>query len=179
MEVKRNKLRRKSYAREFKLTVVTWVHENAKNLHQTSQHFNLDRKQVRNWVKAEEKIRKQKLNAKALGRGRKARFPEAEKQLHSKLLKMRSEGKTVKRWWFLARERQLIAEEFKFSDRWFYGFCRRHGISLRRKTHTAQKPPAELKTPLKCFMGSCFMNDGEGHSALSTLQIWIRLHSLL
>ena len=49
MEVKRNKLRRKSYAREFKLTVVMWFHENGKNVHQTSQHFNLDRKQVCNW----------------------------------------------------------------------------------------------------------------------------------
>ena len=53
MEVKCNKLRRKSYVREFKLTVVTWFHENGKNVHQMSQHFNLDRKQVCNWVKAE------------------------------------------------------------------------------------------------------------------------------
>ena len=71
MEVKRNKLRRKSYAREFKLTVVTWFHENGKNVHQTSQHFNLDRKQVRNWVKAEEKIRKQKLMQRHQVEGRK------------------------------------------------------------------------------------------------------------
>ena len=79
IEVKRNKLRRKSYAREFKLFVVTWFHENGKNVHQTLQHFNLGRKQVRKWVKAEEKIRKQKLNAKRPGRVWKARFPEAEK----------------------------------------------------------------------------------------------------
>ena len=93
MEVKCNKLRRKSYAiLEFKLTVVTWFHENGKNVHQTLQHFNLDRKQVHNWVKAEAKIRKQKLNAKAPGRGWKARFLEAEKQLHDEFLKMRSEG---------------------------------------------------------------------------------------
>ena len=45
----------------------------------------------------------------------------------------------------------LIAEEFKFSDRWFYGFCRRHRISLRRKTHTAQKSPAELKNAIEMF----------------------------
>ena len=94
---------------------MTWFHENGKNVHQTSQHFNLDRKQVRNWLKAEEKIRKQKLSAEALSRGRKARFPEVEKQLHDEFLKMSSEGKAVKRWWLLARERQLIAEEFKFS----------------------------------------------------------------
>ena len=153
MEVKRNKLRRKSYARKFKLTVMMWFHENGKNVHQASQHFNLDRKQVCNWVKAEEKIRKQKLNAKASGRGRKARFPEAEKQLHDEFLKMRSEGKAVKRWWFSARARQLVAEEFKFSDRWFYGFCRCHSISLRRKTHTTQKSPAELKNAIEMFHG--------------------------
>ena len=106
----------KSYAREFKLTVVRWFHENGKNAHQTSQHFNLDRRQVRNWVKAEEKIKKQKLNAKASGRGWRAHFPEAEKQLHNEFLKMRSEGKAVKRWWFSSREGQLIAEEFKFPE---------------------------------------------------------------
>ena len=39
-------------------------HENGKNVHQTSQHFNLDRKQVGKWVKAEAKIRKQNLNEK-------------------------------------------------------------------------------------------------------------------
>ena len=98
MEAQRNKLRRKSHATEFKLTVMTWFHDNGKNVHQTSQHFNLDRKQVCNWVKAEEKIRKQKLNAKAPGRGRKACFPEVEKQLHDEFLKMCSEGKAVKRW---------------------------------------------------------------------------------
>ena len=67
------------------------------NIHQILQNFNLERKQVRNWVKAEEKIRKQKLNAKAPGGGRKAHFPEAEKQLHDEFLKMHSEGKAVKR----------------------------------------------------------------------------------
>ena len=93
-----------------------WFHENGKNAHQKSQHFNLDRRQVRDWVKAEEKIRKQKLNAKAPGRGWRAHFPEAEKQLHDEFLKMHSEGKAVKRWWFSSREGQLIAEEFKFPE---------------------------------------------------------------
>ena len=75
MEVKRNKLRRKSCARESKLTVVTWFHENGKNVHQMLQHFNLDTKQVHDWVKAEEKIRKRKLNAKAPGRGLLRKYP--------------------------------------------------------------------------------------------------------
>ena len=91
------------------------------------------------------------MNVKTPGRGRKARFPEAEKQLNDEFLKMRSEGKVVKRWWFSARLRELIPEEFKFPDRWFYGFCLRHRISLRRKTHIAQKSPAELKNAIEMF----------------------------
>ena len=162
MEVKRCKLRRKSYAREFKLNIVTWFHKNGNNFHQTSQHFNLNRKQVRYWVEAEEKIRKQKLNAKAPGRGRKSRFPEAKKQLNNEFLKMRSEGKAVKRWWFSVQARQLIAKEFKFSDRWFYGFCRRHCISLRRKTHTTQKSPAELKNATEMFHGKLLCERRKG-----------------
>ena len=91
------------------------------------------------------------MNTKSPGKERKARFPEAGKQLHDESLKMRSPGKAVKRWWFSARTRQSIAEEFKFSDRWFYEFCRRHRISLRRKTHTGQKSSAELKDAIEMF----------------------------
>ena len=145
------------------------VHENGKNVHQTSQHFNLFRKRVCNWVKAEEKIRKQKLNAKAPSRGRKAHFPDAEKQLHDEFLKMRSEGKVLKRWWFSARARQLIAEEFKFSDRWFCGFCRRHRISLRRKTHTAQKSSAELKNAIEMFHGKLLREQRRGTFSLADI----------
>ena len=120
-------------------------------------------------VKAEEKIRKQKLNTKAPDRGRKARFPEAEKQLHNEFLKISSEGKAVKRWWFSARGRQLIAEEFKFSDQWFYGFCCRHRISLTRKTNTAQKSPAELTNTIEMFHGKLFHEWGRGTFSLADI----------
>ena len=109
------------------------------------------------------------MNAKAPGRGRKARFPEAEKQLHDEFLKMRSEGKALKRWWFSARARQLIAEEFKFSDKWFCGFCRRHHISLRRKTYTAQKSPAEPKNAIEMFHGKLLRERRRGKFSLADI----------
>ena len=56
------------------------------------------------------------MNAKAPSRGWKARFPEAEKQLHDEFLKMRSEGKAVKRRLVSSREGQLITGEFKFPE---------------------------------------------------------------
>ena len=75
----------------------------------------------------------------------------------------------MKRWWFSAQARQLIAEEFKFSDRWFYGFCRRHRISLRRKTHTAQKSPAELKYAVKMFDGKLLRERRRGTFSLADI----------
>ena len=82
---------------------------------------------------------------------------------------MRSESKALKRWWFSARARQLIAEEFKFSDRWFYGFCRRHRISFRRKTHTAQKSPAELKNAIEMFHGKLLRERWRGTFSLADI----------
>ena len=41
--------------------------------------------------------------------------------------------------------------EFKMSHRWFQGFCQRKGISLRRKTHAAQKSPNELRESIEQF----------------------------
>ena len=94
MEVACSK-RRNSYAREF--SIVKWYYKNDKHILHTSHKFEVDRKQVRNWIKTEEKIQKQKLLSKASGRGRSALFPEAEKLLHDGFVKMPSEGKIVKK----------------------------------------------------------------------------------
>ena len=82
---------------------------------------------------------------------------------------MRSEGKAVKRWRFSARARELIAEEFKFSDQWFYGFCHRHRISLRRKTHIAQKSQAELKNAIEMFHGKLLCQRRRGKFSLADI----------
>ena len=44
-----------------------------------------------------------------------------------------------------------IAEEFRHSDQWFAGFCKRKGLSLRRKTHFAQKTPDEVSSVITSF----------------------------
>ena len=40
---------------------------------------------------------------------------------------------------------------FKFSNRWFNGFCRRNRIAIRRNTHVAQKSPSMLKASIEKF----------------------------
>ena len=53
MEVARSK-RRNSYAREFNISVVKWYYKNGKNILHTSQKFQVDRKQIRSWIKTED-----------------------------------------------------------------------------------------------------------------------------
>ena len=152
------KIARKAYSREFKLNVVSWFFKNGKKVNLTARNFQIDKKMVRTWIRAEEKIRKQKPHSKTSGRGRQALFPSTQKKLHEEFKTMRKDGKIVKRWWFNTCVKQLLkeqnpgkADDFKASDRWFFAFCRRHGVSLRRKTHTAQKAPEQLRRAITKF----------------------------
>jgi transposase-like protein len=150
------KATRCSFTREFKLSVIQWFHSNDKNILRTASYFKIDRKQVRQWIKNEEKIRKQKRKSKTV-RGRKEMYPLFEKKLFEEFSERRAQGKIVKKWWFISRAKKLLNElhpditNFKFSDRWFAGFCRRNKLSLRRKTHMSQKSPSHLKDSIEKF----------------------------
>ena len=74
------KSRRRAFSREFKLSVVQWFHTNDKNVLQTSNHFKVDWKQVRNWVKMETRIRKQKAKSRD-ERGRNAFYSRMDKKI--------------------------------------------------------------------------------------------------
>ena len=124
------KISRKAYSREFKLNVVSWFFKNGKKVNHTARNFQIDKTRVRTWIRAEEKIRKQKPHSKASGRGCQAFFPSIEKKLHEEFKTMRKDGKIVKQWWFNNCVKQLLKEQnpskadnFKASDRWFSAFC--------------------------------------------------------
>ena len=72
--------KRRSFCKEFKLKVTNWYFENEKNTNQTANNFQIERKQVRNWLKDEENIRSLKRSEKACRYG-KAKFPVMEKEL--------------------------------------------------------------------------------------------------
>lgn len=150
------KATRRSFNREFKLAVIEWFYANNKNVLQTASKFQIDRKQVRQWTRNEEKIRKQKRKSKS-SRSSNPKYPLLEKRLQEEFRERRTQGKIVKKWWFISRARQILSElhptetTFKFSDRWFSGFCRRNKLTLRRKTHVAQKSPSLLEDSVKKF----------------------------
>ena len=89
------KSRRRAFSREFKLSIVQWFHMNDKNVLQTSNHFKVDQKQVRNWVKMETRIRKQKAK-NGNERGRNAFYPRMEKSFFRNSKIKESKGKQSK-----------------------------------------------------------------------------------
>ena len=168
-------VKRKSYTREKKLEVVAWFFENGRNVSKTASHFSIHRKQISCWVKEENLIREQKRNSKSR-RKRGAKFPSMESKLHQEFLQLRKEGKSAKHWWFTSRARQFMqelhpdkADDFKYSDRWFQRFCKRYGISLRRKTHTSQKAPSDLRKPIENFHAKLLRERKRGTYKLADL----------
>lgn len=69
---------------------------NRKNVNKATNIYQIDWKQVRNWLKDEEKIPSLKCSRKACRSG-KAYIPVMEKELYTTFLDMQNEGKFVKR----------------------------------------------------------------------------------
>ena len=97
---------------------------------------------TRKWLQNEELIRATKLTTRKNKSGGRARYPTAEQKMHEYFKRLRGEGKSVKRYWFNQKMRQLIREhypdtieEFRNSNQWFARFCRRFKVSPRWKTH--------------------------------------------
>ena len=83
------------------------VLSNGKNVSKTSLEFKVDRTQVRTWVAKEPSIRAAKLK-KRCERGMAAKFPDMEKHLHTKFLKLKKEGHSIKKWWFVTTRRKFL-----------------------------------------------------------------------
>ena len=145
---------RKSYTREFKLSVVTWYRQH--NLYTTSKKFSLNTKTILRWAAAESEIKKSKKGSKHMKHTAKGEHHEMEAALYQKYKELRRKGLKVKGYWFKLRARQLLTEmnpetSFKFSDGWFTAFKTRYKISLRRRTNTSQKAPDDKVQAIQSF----------------------------
>ena len=79
-----------------------------------------------------------------------------EDALYAEYKEARAKETFLKRWWFKTRAKQLLknhypGKEFKCSDQWFMRFCRRYGVTLRRKTHAAQTDRKQLAPAITKF----------------------------
>ena len=71
-----------SFTRGIKLQPIHYYYDIVKNVNQASNKFKVDRKQIRNWVKSEELIQKQKRTSRSTWH-EKAMFSIIEKHLYT------------------------------------------------------------------------------------------------
>lgn len=138
----------RSFSMEFKLKAIHYYYNNWRNVNQASNVFKVDRKDIRNWVKNEELIKKQKRTSRSTRHG-KVVFPVMEKELYKRFIGTSKESGS--RDWLMKQAKWIMSKTnpehvgtFKMSDRWFAGFCQRNKISLGRKTHASPKNPEQL-----------------------------------
>ena len=100
----------RAFCKEFESKVINWYLENGKNFNETARNFQIDEKQVRNWLKDKEKIRFLKRLRKSCQYGR-AKLPLMKKELNSKFLDIHKKGQRFKRWWFDSKTRDLVKKK--------------------------------------------------------------------
>ena len=149
MAAKRNK-----YDAGFKLKVIEFAKKS--NNSSAGRHFDVSEKLVRDWRKAEEKLKNMPKNKCALRTG-KTSWPELEDAIFQWVMEQRQNGYVVSRnairiqalkW---AKLNANNAVNFKATNSWCYRFMQRKSLSLRAKTKIAQKLPKELEEKITNF----------------------------
>ena len=134
------------------------------SLHALANKFQIERKQLKDWVKMykEGKFKGQKKTKKSIGSGKKAKYPELEKELLVWIAKKRDEGFGVPKGAIRVQALKIKEREemknlytdittFKASEGWLEKFMKRAGLSLRRRTTLAQRLPADHVQKLQSF----------------------------
>ena len=153
------KVQRSSYSASEKLKILLYAKERGQRA--AARNFSIDHSMISRWEKHEDKLKSANGKNRRVGAGRKPQYPEAEASLKTWVIEFRKDGiavtpKMVKIYMkeILIKEFAHIylnSENFLASDRWFYGFLKRSGFSLRRKTKIGQKLPAQLSEKLLEF----------------------------
>ena len=149
-----SKASRKSYTREYKLSVVEVYRSST--LYATAKRFGLNTKTILRWAADEEKIRQSSKGSKHAKHCRKADYADMEAVLFDDYKELRKKGLKVKAFWFRTRAIQLMEQmhpevTFHFSAGWFDRFKTRHSISLRRPTNVCQTPADDKVGAIRSF----------------------------
>lgn len=141
---------RNSYTSGYKLKAVQLA-ENLGSLNKAAIHLGISHTLILRW--RDQKIKLEALpRLKRADRGKSAQFPELETKLFDWVSDKRKQGMPISTT-ALRLKAKLIAksgdsesyDNFKASFTWCYSFMRRKNISIRRRTHLAQKLPCDLE----------------------------------
>ena len=138
---------RKSYTREYKLMVVEWYNDHNKNMYKTCKFFKLNSKTFLNWLRNVERITAAPAESRKVGSGRKAKYPNMEKELYRQFKEIAPNvagrgGRDTA--WFVKKAREIMqvqnpSQSFRFSGSWFQRFRKRYNLGLTRGDAKSEK----------------------------------------
>lgn len=147
-----SRTRRQWSARE-KLMVVTYF-EQGHSKRSTANKFNIEPKQLREWINNKERLLKVAPYTQKLNAGARPKYPQLEIELIEWFKECRRQLKVISRYMIQAKARSLAKKsvyqeeypdikEARFSQKWVDGFMSRHNLVNRRKTTVCQKLPED------------------------------------
>ena len=131
--------------------VITY-HEQGHSKRSTANKFNIEPKQLREWIKNKEHLLKAAPYIQRLNTGARPKYPQLEVELMEWFRESRSQLKVVTRYMIQAKARSLAKKQVyeaeyrgiknaRFSQKWVDGFMTRHNLANRRKTTISQRLP--------------------------------------
>jgi hypothetical protein len=146
------KKRRQWSARE-KLMVIAY-HEQGHSKRATANKFEIEPKQVREWIASKERLMKVSPYVQKLAPGARPKYPQLEVELFEWVKESRRQLKTVSRYMIQSKARSLAkkptyealypdVKNARFSQKWVDGFMSRHNLVNRRRTTIAQRLPED------------------------------------
>ncbi|KAK6023623.1 centromere binding protein B, DNA binding protein [Ostertagia ostertagi] len=138
------KKKRSSYTAKFKVSVIDYANEHG--VVEAAEHYGIkDKRMIRRWKKAENKIREMPSKKRA-NRGKKEAWPELENELNTWVRLERSKGAQVSTTRIIreARKiaRRLQLDDFQGTPHWCHSFMERKNLSIRTATSEGQNLPA-------------------------------------
>lgn len=137
---------RASYTAREKLAAIAYAkaHRNRAD----GQEFNTNEKNVREWHRQKDSLMKVNKACQA-NRGKGAHYPALEKKLLEFVTDRRGQGVGVSTIEIHMEAMKITREDaamvnFKASQKWVYRFLRKNRLSIRHKTHIAQKLPEDF-----------------------------------
>lgn len=155
------KKRRQWNARE-KIAIIMY-HENGHSKKKTASKFNIQTKQLRDWISKKPQLLKAQPGLKRLNIGVRPKYPALETALVTWVREKRKNQNAVTRNMIqvkaqtLAQQRQWQVmcsgiESFAFSNKWLDGFMSRNKLSNHRRTTIAQRLPEDLIEKQNAFL---------------------------
>jgi transposase len=157
------KLRRQWNAREKLVAIMYYEKGHSKN--KTASKFNIETKQLRDWLSKKDQLLKAQPGIKRLNKGKPPKYPALEVALVEWIRERRRNQHAISRNMIQVKAKALAQQmqwkntypdiqSFSFSNKWLDGLMYRNNLSNRRRTTIAQHLPENLIERQQEFLAS-------------------------